>query len=384
MAIVEARPGTAANNTWYAIDSWTSYVGGPGRDTVNYARDGFLIEAVFPLSDMRFGAEPNYRVEKALGRHDTMDFLAGIEVITGWTHPIQAQTTGPIVRGTNQNNSLIFGTDGNDYIECGRGNDGLRGGGGSDTYFYARGDGNDTISEVGSGDINTLVFGAGILPEHVTFSREANVGTVKIHIGSNTITLTNQLFNPAIQLIKFSDPNATVKVWEMNRIGIEYTAAPAGGRIAGVDEKADGLSGALISDVITGSNNRDLMSLGDGDNRAQGRGGNDEITGGIDNDSFNGGAGNDELDGRGGFDTLTGGAGSDTFVFRGSGCESLTRTTITDYDPSEGDILDLSNFRDNDQIVQAGVGTLVTFEAEDRTQILLLDYFGDLPFGETR
>ena len=88
------------------------------------------------------------------------------------------------------------------------------------------------------------------------------------------------------------------------------------------------------------------------------------VTGG--NDDLEGDALDNILNGKGGNDRLTGGGGADTFVFgKGYG-----RDVITDFDPSEGDIIALSGavgieiFRDlikhhvedigNDLVITAG------------------------------
>ena len=52
--------------------------------------------------------------------------------------------------GSTAGDDVINGFNTDDTIRGGAGNDTLNGGGGQDTYIYARGDGNDTITEAQS------------------------------------------------------------------------------------------------------------------------------------------------------------------------------------------------------------------------------------------
>jgi hypothetical protein len=60
--------------------------------------------------------------------------------------------------------------------------------------------------------------------------------------------------------------------------------------------------------------NRLSSTLGNGANRFEGRGGNDDLRGGAGNDELIGGDGNDDLFGEDGDDLLDGGAGKDSFI----------------------------------------------------------------------
>jgi predicted outer membrane repeat protein len=103
----------------------------------------------------------------------------------------------------------------------------------------------------------------------------------------------------------------------------------------------------------------------------------DRVIGGKGNNTLVGGAGDELIDGKAGDDRLTGGDGADTFKFgKGYG-----RDTITDFDPTEGDIIDLSgavgikNFRDlikhhvedtgKDLVITANDGSLLVLKGVD-------------------
>lgn len=67
--------------------------------------------------------------------------------------------------------------------------------------------------------------------------------------------------------------------------------------------------------------------------------------------TFNGGPGDDYMIGGKGNDTLTGGAGKDTFVWHlgdGGSPGAPVRDTITDFNRSEGDVLDLRDLLQNE------------------------------------
>lgn len=103
------------------------------------------------------------------------------------------------------------------------------------------------------------------------------------------------------------------------------------------------------------------------------------VTGGKGNNVLKGSAGDDRIDGRAGNDRLTGGDGADTFVFgKGYG-----RDVITDFDPSEGDVIDLSgavgirNFRDlvRDHVEDTGRHLVIT--ADDGSVLVLRNMDAD-------
>ena len=115
---------------------------------------------------------------------------------------------------------------------------------------------------------------------------------------------------------------------------------------------------------------------------AKGGSGNDTIKGnsaanylfGFDgDDTIDGGAGNDQLEGGRGADTLTGGKGADHFIFA-SPLDGKA-DTITDYNLSEGDVLQL----DHNIFTALEKGTLAADqfvagkEAKDENDHLLYD-----------
>lgn len=101
-------------------------------------------------------------------------------------------------------------------------------------------------------------------------------------------------------------------------------------------------------DVVIGGRGGDTMYGGAHDDRLVGQAGRDHLRGGGGDDALFGGGGRDMLRGGRGDDTLKGGAGADLLI-GGDGADHFVltpngRDRIADFDPDQGDILDLRAF----------------------------------------
>jgi hypothetical protein len=107
------------------------------------------------------------------------------------------------------------------------------------------------------------------------------------------------------------------------------------------------------NDLVFGGDGNDVLFGGPGDDTLYGGAGHDSLEGGPGNDILDGGAGNDTLYGGPGLNTLTGGPGRDTFRvgalagdqllnYPGVGAVADGFSVITDFDASEGDVLNFS------------------------------------------
>ncbi len=176
----------------------------------------------------------------------------------------------------------IVGSRRNDVLRGGKGNDSLSGGLGDDTYVYARGDGNDILSNDTGwwGQGQNILKLIGIQPGEVSYTTDST--NVVVHIaesmagagdgGSITIEPGNNYGDPTVSKIQFDD-------------------------------------GTVIDF-------QDAMQLGFA---AQATDGNDHIVGSGRNDILRGGKGDD---------TLSGGLGDDTYVYgRGDGNDTLANNT---------------------------------------------------------
>lgn len=141
------------------------------------------------------------------------------------------------------------------------------------------------------------------------------------------------------------------------------------------------IEGEAGDDNLTGTNRDDLIDGKAGDDRLFGATGNDQLIGGLGHDSLSGGAGNDYLFGNEGNDRLRGGAGDDRLV-GGAGSNVLTGgkgadifvlapgagfDTITDFNPSSGDRLRLSDGLSFSHltITEVGRNTLISFGTDE-------------------
>jgi Ca2+-binding RTX toxin-like protein len=105
----------------------------------------------------------------------------------------------------------LHGGDGDDLLDGGAGRDTLRGGAGSDTYLWSRGDGADTIVDLG-GTNDVLRFGPGIRPADVRVARFADFsagGSVVLVVDDSgaQLRLVGHLspFGGQIERIEFAD-----------------------------------------------------------------------------------------------------------------------------------------------------------------------------------
>jgi Ca2+-binding RTX toxin-like protein len=220
-------------------------------------------------------------------------------------------------------NDTITGLNTNDTLTGRGGNDTLDGGEGNDTFVYARGDGNDTISEITDyrGTADQLVF-TNINPGDVTLVRNGVDLTIVIaesapgagDAGSVLIKSTLDSYRErGIEKITFADGTA----W--NRTAMNANVEFVGG--------TDG------NETITGTS------------------GNDRVLAGLGND------------------TITTSGGNDTIVFRAD----FGKDSITDFQAGAGslDVIELANslFTDFEDVLasaaQVGNDTLITYDAQN-------------------
>lgn len=240
-----------------------------------------------------------------LDGNDTLNGIDGDDTLTGGG--------GDDVLGGGNGNDLLeggsgadslFGHAGLDSLEGGGGNDNLQGGPGADSYVYRVGDGDDYLLDYQSNEgatTDTLVFGEGIAPEDLIFSRVASDwNDIRIGFagGTGSILIDNQNWGDAgIEAVVF-DGGAT---WNHAQLMARYVD----------DQQTPG------DDVIHGSSLDDVVEAAAG------------------NDVVTTGAGADTLIGGPGSDNLQGGSGSDTYVYNPGDGDDV----ILDYQGSDwGDV----------------------------------------------
>ena len=164
-----------------------------------------------------------------------------------------------VVGGTNADN-IMQGGAGNDTLWGDDGNDNLSGGDGND--FLHGGDGNDTLN---GGNDNDFLLG---------------------EAGNDTMS---------------------------GGAGLDQLFGGKGNDTMNGNDGDDVLMGGFGNDTLSGGNGADELVGGDGNDRLDGGNDADTLDGGLGNDVLIGGAGNDLLTGNEGDDLLLGGAGADGF-----------------------------------------------------------------------
>ena len=230
------------------------------------------------------------------------------------------------------------GINGSGLIVGGTGDDRINSQFGDDTYIYNRGDGNDTISDFGG--VDTVRFGAGIVPSDVTARYESrpygtpgndydlvldikSSGSIRIkdYYGSSDWTGRNRPV-PGHRVERFVFADGTV--WDEQAIrtmthklqgtadddsidafdddGITVHSGAGNDTVRGARQDANVLYGDDGDDSLIGGEKDDMLAGGQGDDVLYGAGGNDIYT-------FKRGDGVDTISDNDGIDTLQFGEG---------------------------------------------------------------------------
>lgn len=209
----------------------------------------------------------------------------------------------------------MYGGAGNNTFTGSYGDDVMRGGGGTDTYNWNIGSGNDKIYGVGA-NVNTLYTGSnfagasgdklklapGITEDMLTFAGNS--------IGINTGASFTILTATGIDLI---DSNTFQKVAFTNDVAITYSTTLFGTEVEVPYDPGPGTYTEIqdLADVITGTGDGERILGGEYDDVLNGAGGNDLIYGEVGADTLHGGDDNDHLIGDGDDISLNGDAGND-------------------------------------------------------------------------
>lgn len=245
---------------------------------------------------------------------------------------------------------VLNGADKADIIFGGAGDDAMSGGLGDDIYVFNRGDGQDTVSDEGSGVVGTdktkpggdkLLFGAGISVEDLVLTMSGADMIIAVRPqgtwNGELASLTDQLritnwaqAGNRIEVLQFFD-GVDVDISQISATKLGTTLADVLAGTSGVDWM-DGLAGA---DSIHGGSSGDFIFGRDGSDSLFGQDGDDVLVGGTDDDTLVGGAGNDALMGGSGADTILGEAGNDA-IMAGAGDDIITGGDGNDIIVGEG------------------------------------------------
>jgi Ca2+-binding RTX toxin-like protein len=220
-------------------------------------------------------------------------------------------TLSDLISGVDwSSNDTVNGLGGNDWITLYNGNDTANGGAGNDT-FYDRGNGNDVMN----GEAGSDFFFVGL-------------GNDTVNGGDGTDWVSYALSQQIVALDLQSGFAISEGIDTLTSIESAY---------GGIGN--DTLLGSAVGNSFYGGDGQDRLDGREGNDFLNGQAGNDTILGGTGADSLYGEIGNDVLDGGEnddflwggqGDDTLTGGAGADTFYYS-SFSDFNTVDTITDF-----------------------------------------------------
>lgn len=256
---------------------------------------------------------------------------------------------------TGDGNDVIFGGLGDDLIETGDGDDEIEGGEGDDLLFGGTGNnrinagkGNDRIN---TGDGNDVIFG-GLGDDLI----ESGVGDDEIEGGDGDDLLFGGAGN---NLVNAGKGNDRINTGDGNDVifgGLDDDVIESG---SGDDEIAAGDG----DDIIFGGTGNNLVNAGKGNDRINTRDGNDVIFGDEGDDEVSTGSGDDLLFGVSGSDVLDGGEGIDEYYF-GADAKGSVRVI----EPAGGDV---------DSIDFSGFGSAITIDMSSlKPQVAALDAQG--------
>ena len=304
--------------------------GGAGLDTVDYlgAPAAVVVDFASSAANTGWAAGDSFiAIENARGSAFGDQLLGSAGA--NWFDGVDGSDS---LNGRSGNDTLIggkgqdtlLGSDGNDQIDGGDGRDSAKGGDGDD--HLTGGTGNDMLNGQGGNDFadgndaNDSLYGADgadtLMGGTGADILQGQAGNDSLDGGSGNDSLTGGTEDDII----FGGP------------GID------GGNdtLRGGDGN-DFAYGGVADDFVFGDAGNDILNGADGVDSLHGGLGNDTLLGGKSADWLYGEAGNDVLFGGAANDTLGGGTGSD--VFQHAGTASEGRDTVTDYNPTEGDIL---------------------------------------------
>ncbi|NTZ41508.1 calcium-binding protein [Altererythrobacter sp. SALINAS58] len=315
---------------------------------------------------------------------DTIDGLGGNDNIYGEAGDdiLRGGSGNDYIEG-GSGSDLLDGGEGDDRLEDGEGgSDTFLGGGGNDTIFIARGDsgayeqvrieggdgadrltyqnqsrgsvsidmgaGEDYVSLFTVQDEATLTLGTGRdvleLPGFLSSNLNGPIIVTDFAAGaigdrlewssflSNYLTGWDQSTNPfATGHLRLVQSGAdTLLQIDRDGGGDGFTTVITLQNTTADALTTENLGGfppdgsAVLGQVITGTEERDILNGTVGADTIDGLGGNDDINGGVGNDILRGGAGNDYLNGGAGSDLVEGGAGDDFFEDSDGGSDTLS------------------------------------------------------------
>ena len=217
------------------------------------------------------------------GGNDTLIGGAGNDTLDGGT--------GNDTLDGGAGNDFLNGGLGADTVDGGTGKDSISGGDGADIFTFEAGDGDDTITDLATGDVVRI-------SGHTAMQSITQNGSSVVVVLSDADRITFQ-----------NTDVATVEA------ALEFPDAPPAGPTEG-DDTLDGTDG---DDTIDGLGGNDTINGLGGHDTLFGGSGSDQLYGGYGNDTLVGGLGHDVVQGGPGDDVMSAGVGNDVYYVDGAG-----------------------------------------------------------------
>jgi Ca2+-binding RTX toxin-like protein len=348
--ILEVFRGYGGNDQIFGHGGTDWFYGGWGADLLDGGEGDF--DAALYLD-----SPEGVIVNLATGRGDwgtaSGDTLVNIEGVTGSDY-----------------NDVLIGNDGNNGLVGMAGDDRLMGGAGADSLFGEAGRDTADYSDSSVGVSVNLASGAGAggsaegdrltgIEDLMGSSSNDNLtgddgvnwlygagGDDLLKGGGGADTLEGVGGNDTLK----GGGGADILIGGLGTNTASYYGSPAGvvvSLISGHTEGGDAAGDQLFNiDNLTGSIHADILWGNDWNNIINGEAGADTLKGFGGADQLSGSDGDDHLEGMIGADVLTGGGGADSFGWNATSDTGVTIATadlITDFNPAQGDKIDLSN-----------------------------------------
>ena len=290
--------GQGGNDNLYGNAGDDTLSGGEGADRL-YGNAGNDHLKGQEGNDTLYGHDGNDTLEGGAG-NDYLYGSYGDDQLSGGegVDRLYGGTGRDTLNGGEGNDSLYAGT-GDDVLTGGKGNDYLSGGVGADDYYFAKGDGQDTIQD--DYQDRTRIFVSDLDLDKISFRRvDTSLKILFQDSAEDSITLQSffQGDTPRSDLT-LTKKDGTSQTLDANAINLKTLEATA------------------LDDVIQGNDQDNEVSALAGNDRIYGYGGNDTLRGGKGNDLLEGGSGDDHYhfaagDGQ---DVIDDSAGIDTLSF---------------------------------------------------------------------
>ncbi|WP_180013227.1 Ig-like domain-containing protein [Acinetobacter sp. YH16031] len=310
------------------------------------------------------------------------------------------EVSGTYKPDSSSDENIIIGTEANDYLYGGDGDDILIASGGADTLNG--GNGNDTlIVQAGSSPYSsTVLFGDYGTDEYIIDKK---------YLTSGVLIGEYRLEGDILRLKGYSQDELLLQV-DNKSLKISFINSSGSVLIFDQFEKNSGISFIQFDDgavwdreiilantkgQLFGTENSDELSADEDISVVYGLNGNDRIIGGVHNDYLYGGDGDDILIASGGADTLNGGNGNDTLIVQAGSSPYSSTVLFGDYGTDEyiidkkyltsgvligeyrleGDILRLKGYSQDELLLQVDNKSLKISFINSSGSVLIFDQF---------